>query len=343
VVHGGGFKGDKIFVTAVALAAGRNVIGRLAKRSCPVVAGRACACSCRGVSISNRRPRRDGMMAGVALRGGTYVGRWLGLRVLRNIGAAVASGAIARRYWSGSISMAHGRRRECHIIAVADIARRGCRNVGGRFPHRRDAVMAGGAGSGDAASVGIRGRLKGRGVVAGVALGAGLDVGYRFAQGIGVVIGATMTGGTIPWCGWPCSERVAHDARRKGDIAAMANAALSSAGNMVGWLAQRGRAIVAGGTVGVCGRMGIGNGCPANGRFVARVALSACADMGGRFGLRILGQECAVVALGTEAGQSCVVHVGRCPGNEAIGVAGIALTAIRNVGDRSGERICVDI
>lgn len=76
---------------------------------------------------------------------------------------------------------------------------------------------------------------------------------------------------------------------------------------------------------------------------MARVALRHGAHVGGRFGLCVLGDEGAAVAGGALACESGVVHVGWRPGGVAAGVAGIALSAIRNMSDGLGQCVGVSI
>lgn len=85
MVHGGRVEGNIIFMAAVALSAGRNVIGGFAQRRGAIVAGGACACCGRGVGISNRCPGRGRMVATVTLSSGGYMSGWLGLGILRDV------------------------------------------------------------------------------------------------------------------------------------------------------------------------------------------------------------------------------------------------------------------
>lgn len=108
VAHRRRGKSRVILVASIALRRSGDVDGRLAHGVCAVMAGRAATGSGRtrrGVIEGGGRPGYGRVVASIALCGGRNMGRGLGLRVLGNVGAAVAGRAL-----SGQSRMAHHRR-----------------------------------------------------------------------------------------------------------------------------------------------------------------------------------------------------------------------------------------
>jgi len=172
-------------------------------------------------------------------------------------------------------------------------------------------------------------------VVASIALCGGLNVVWRFGQGVLADVGAAVAGRAL--AGQP---RMAHRGRSKSRVILVASVTLRRSGNMDGRFAKGVGAVMAGraATGGRRARGGvIEGGCrPAYGRVVAGIALCGGRNMGRGLGLRVLGEVAAAVAGRTLAGQPGVVHHRRRPGSIAASMAGVALRGRRDMRCRLG-------
>lgn len=125
-------KSRVVLVAGVALRRRGNMDGGLAKGAGTVVARRAAACGRRagGAMVEGGcRPGYGRVMAGIALGSGLYMGRRLGLRVLCDVGAAVAGRTLA-----GQPRVIHHRRRPGSVAAgMTAVALRGRRDMCGRL------------------------------------------------------------------------------------------------------------------------------------------------------------------------------------------------------------------
>lgn len=128
VAHRRRSKGRVILVASVALRRSGNMDGRLAKGIGAVMTGRAATGggrTRRGVIEGGSRPADRRTVAGIALCGGRNMGRGLGLRVLGDVGTAVAGRAL-----SGQTGVAHHRWRPgCVAASMAGIALGGRRDM----------------------------------------------------------------------------------------------------------------------------------------------------------------------------------------------------------------------
>lgn len=222
MVHLGRRKGVVVGVANIARGTGRQMRCRLAESCRPIVAACASAGHDALVRIAGGLPGHSGV-AGIAGLCSGNMRRRLGLRVDGDISPAVASSAITGSHRAAGAAMVHQPRREGDETAMAGIALGRCRNVVGRFAEGIGTVMATGAATGDWR--GRRGMVEGcrrpggGGAVAGIALGGGRDMGWRFHLGVLCNVCAAVASGTVA-----CRDRriragMAHDARREGDEA----------------------------------------------------------------------------------------------------------------------------
>ena len=180
-------------MASIALSTGGYVRGGLAKGLDAVMASGACAGGAGAVHIGGSCPTGGGCVAGVALRRGADVGGVLGLRILTQIGTAVAGGAIACCQWAGCAGMAHGRRSKSCAAVMAGAALSGSRDMFDRFANCCLAVVAAGA-AGVAGLVRITLGCPAASVVATVTAGSRGDVVTWFAGGpAAIVTGCTAT------------------------------------------------------------------------------------------------------------------------------------------------------
>ena len=100
--------------------------------------------------------------------------------------------------------------------------------------------------------------------MAGIALQAGRYVRDRFCERIGEAVSAVMAGGTIGSCHWACCAGVVHLPRTgECDEVLVTGIALGSSRDVIGRLAQRSGAVMAGRAL-TCRRtvVGVGGGSP---------------------------------------------------------------------------------
>lgn len=121
-------EGCVVLVACIASRRRRDMQGRFTQRIGPVVAGRATASYHSRMVEGTGCPSRSRVVTGTALRRRRNMRRRLDLRILRNIGTAMARGTACQP------RMAHGSRRPGGIsLVVACVALTGYRNVRGRL------------------------------------------------------------------------------------------------------------------------------------------------------------------------------------------------------------------
>jgi hypothetical protein len=181
MTHRGRLECVVVGVTCVTRLGGRNVTDRLAQCGRPVVAFGTASASWRvskSVIVYAGRPSRIALrntarVTGIALLGGHYVARRLGLGILAGIGSTVASRAITRSDRPHHIGVhccnADRNRVEGHTRRMAGIT--GCRrrNMRHRFACPTGAVMTRCAGSRSSQCVAVTGRQPSGSLVARIA------------------------------------------------------------------------------------------------------------------------------------------------------------------------------
>jgi len=240
VAHDGRVEGGKVLVAGVALRTGRNMVGRFSQCAGAVVASGADTRNRRiGRSMveGDRGPAGGGRVTGIALRAGADVGARFGLGVLRQVGAVVAGGAVARCRRAGSAGMAHGSRGKGRFVGVADAALCAAGDVAGGFTQRRGAVVAGRA-VGVAGCVDECGRLPRRRAVAGVTLSHCRKMGDWLVECTDGQVSSAVAGGAVPWGHRPGSSRMAHG-RRGEHRGGMAEIALTAGRDVRSRLGER--------------------------------------------------------------------------------------------------------
>ena len=295
MAHGSRRKGRGVAMAGIALRRGRNMRAWLAGGGDAMAAG-ATPGHRRGdrIVVEHRAGKGGGAaMAGIALRGGgDVIGRFR-QRVYRYIAAAMASGAIARSQWPGSAAMAHGGRRKGRGVAMAGIALRRGRNMGGGLGfdagrHAMAGIAASGHRRGGGCMIEHRAFERGGRVVTGIALRAGGNMVHRFRQGIDGDEAAAMASGTIAGRERPLGGAMTHDCRHKILRVLMASIALRRGRNMGGGLGfDAGRHAMA--SIAASGHRRIGGGviecCAAegSGAAVAGIALRRGGNMASAF------------------------------------------------------------
>lgn len=188
-------------------------------------------------------------------------------------------------------------------IGVANIARSAGRQMRSRFTERRCAVMTSGTGASHDALMRVTGGFPGHRSMAGVARLCGRNMRHRLGLCIDGNIGSAMAGSAITGSDRATGSTMVHQPRRKSDEAGMTGVALRRGWYVIGRLAKRTGAVMAGGTPSshrrICGGVVECRGCPGGGRTVANIALSEIHDVRRRFHLGILGKISAAVASGT--------------------------------------------
>jgi len=336
VAHLGRLEGQVVLVATVALPAGRNVGGRFAKRRRAVVTGRTGPRGTGGVLIGGQRPGGGRAMAGIALCRGTDVRCRLGLGIDRQVAAAMAGSALA-----GGAAVVHLGRGEGNIVLVAAIAGLGSRNMRRILAQCVGTVMAAGTSPGHHAAVAVGGRFPDRRPVAGIARLAGRNVGWRLGLGIERGVGAAMAAGALTG-----GTGVIHRRRRKSRENGVTGVALAAGRHVIGRLAQRIGAVMAGRAAPGHRRRRRGvveaAGGPGGGRVVTGRTLRRRRNVGERLALGVLRQVSTAVA-GRTLGQAAVIHRRRRPTAETVGMAGIALAGHRNMADRLAQCVGKDI
>ena len=100
MAHHARSKGDKTGMAGIALRRRRNMVGRPAKRSCPVMASSTSTGNGRrrsGMIKRRSRPAYCRVMAGIALCCRRNMGRWFSLRILYKIRAIMATRTLPRQ------------------------------------------------------------------------------------------------------------------------------------------------------------------------------------------------------------------------------------------------------
>ena len=274
-------------------------------------------------------------MAAFALRitGSRNVRHGLDLRIDRDIGTTMATGALARRDGTG---MGHRGRCESRKIFVTGMALGRRRHMTGGLAQGVGAVMTVGTATTHRGRHGrvIEGdrRPRRRRPVAGIALRRRRDVCRRLDLSVLQYIGTTMAGQALPR-----QPRMVHAGRTEYRGVGVTAIALRSGWNVRHRLAQRIHRHISTSVAGRAvrrsqwpGRTGVAHlGGPEGGVvFVAGIAL--CCRRNVRCRLSEGGG--AIVASRTLSGGRCSVAIRRrCPSRRR-GVTGIALVCRRNVG-----------
>lgn len=167
---------------------------------------------------------------------------------------------------------------------------------------------------------------------------------HIFGLGVDGNISAAMAARAVTGGSRPRGEGVAHRRRSKSRVVRMALIALRRSGNMVGRLAHRVGAVMAGRTNAGGGRirggMIVGAGRPGGRRIVASIALCSSRNMSHGLHLRILGEIGAAVTGRALTGQPGMTHHRGRPGRITKGMASGTLGGRRDVRGRFGK--CVD-
>lgn len=162
----------------------------------------------------------------------------------------------------------HPCRLECCVIGMTSITLSACGDMRRRFAKHAGAVVTGRTSACCRGIVRIGRTSPGDGrLVAGIALCCSRHVGRRFSTGVDCSKASVMTTRAVAVSRRPGCAAMVHGRRSKGAGAGVAGITLRSGWDMVGWLAKRRRAVVAG-RAAACNRRSSGSmikgaGCPA--------------------------------------------------------------------------------
>lgn len=216
---------------------------RLHTNICPAVARLTDSSKGRMANRGLERSPDSGQVANVALRNGRHVVRQFDVDVL--VSAAMTGGTTGCR--NSRVGVRSNQRQPGNSCPVTDIARLRSRNMGScRFSGSVDIVMAGRALAGNHTCMVVTGWFPDGCYVANIARLGRRDVGNIFRLGVDGHIGPAMTAHAIPCSNRSGESGMGHGRRRKNRVVLMTGITLRRRRDVVAWLTERIRSVVAG-------------------------------------------------------------------------------------------------